>query len=158
MRTPGSVRGAAGNGGPYRHLGPRQQGDLGEFSAMEWLASRGAVVCVPVGHSPNFDLIAQLDGEIMRIQVKTTRRTTPKGHFQVMLCTRGGNQSWNGVTKHFEQGRYDWLFVLVGDGRRWFIPSVAIEARSAICVGGTKYGEFEIERGRPFAGAAAGAR
>ena len=67
-----------------------------------------------------------------------------------MLCTRGGNQSWNGVAKYFGADRCDVLFVLVGDGRRWFIPSDAVEGRAGICLGGPKYAEFEVERGWPI--------
>jgi hypothetical protein len=40
-------------------LKPREQGDIGELSAMEWLASRGAHIYVPVGHSPDVDLVGQ---------------------------------------------------------------------------------------------------
>ena len=37
---------------------PRRQGDLGEFSAIEWLGSKGYPVWIPVGHSPDYDLVA----------------------------------------------------------------------------------------------------
>ena len=43
-------------------LTPREQGDVGELSAMEWLAGIGASVAYPIGHSPNWDLIAEIDG------------------------------------------------------------------------------------------------
>ena len=132
-------------------LGPRQQGDLGEFSAMQWVVEHGGSVYLPLGHSPDVDLVADLEGQLLRVQVKTSRRLTPYGNYQVMLETKGGNQSWNGVVRHFDASRYDRLFVLVGDGRRWFIPSDAIEARTSICLGGAKYAEFEVERGRAFA-------
>ena len=39
--------------------------------------------------------------------------------WEVTLCTRGGNQSWNGLVKYLEPTRCDYLFVLVGDGREW---------------------------------------
>ena len=67
-----------------------------------------------------------------------------------MLATRGGNQSWNGTVKRFDRTRYDWLFVLVADGRRWFIPSGVIEGTTGIYLGGPKYSEYEVESGRPF--------
>jgi Holliday junction resolvase-like predicted endonuclease len=51
---------------------PRKQGDLGELSAMEWLASQGACIYTPQGHSPDIDLIAELDGTLLRIEVKTS--------------------------------------------------------------------------------------
>jgi hypothetical protein len=126
-----------------------EQGDLGELSAMEWLASVGAHVAVPVGHSPDWDLIAELDGRLLRVQVKTCT-SRPRGRWVVAVCTRGGNQSWNGIVKRMDSSRCDYLFVLVGDGRRWFVPSDRVDGTTAICLGGPKYAEYEVERGRPL--------
>lgn len=134
-----------------RRINRRQQGDLGEFSAMEWLASKGALVWVPLGHSRDVDLIAEFNDQMLRVQVKTTtqRATTPRGHrrWRAMIATNGGNQSWSGSTKTFDPTRVDLLFVLVGDGRRWLIPASAIESQRQIVLGGSKFAEFEIERG-----------
>jgi hypothetical protein len=49
-------------------LTPREQGDFGEMSAMYWLASRGASVALPVGNNRHWDLIAELDGRLLRVQ------------------------------------------------------------------------------------------
>jgi hypothetical protein len=62
-----------------------------------------------------------------------------------MVCTRGGNQSWNGVVKELDPTAIDYLFVLVADGRRWFIPAGAITAKTAISLGGPKLAEYEVE-------------
>ena len=131
-------------------LKPREQGDIGELSAMEWLASRGAHIYVPVGHSPDVDLIAEISGVVSRIEVKTSaqRRGTK---WAVHIATRGGNQSWSGLVKHFDRNRCEFLFVHVGDGRRWFIPTGALDCGSSLTLGGPKYSEFEIESGRPLA-------
>jgi hypothetical protein len=131
------------------HMSPRRQGDLGELSAMEWLGSRGYAIYLPVGHSPDCDLIAERDGSLLRVQVKTTTQFR-KRRWDVTLCTRGGNQSWNGIVKRFSAVRCDGLFVLVADGRRWFIPATAVDGGSLIALGGPKYAEFEIEAGRPL--------
>src|SRR5882757_11203630 len=130
------------------HMSPRRQGDLGELSAMEWLASKGYAVYYPIGHSPDADMIVD-DGALHRVQVKTAtfRRN---GRWQVMICTRGGNQSWNGLVKRFSAQRCEYLFVLVADGRRWFIPTSSISASTKIVLGGPKYAEFEVEPGRPL--------
>jgi hypothetical protein len=136
-------------------MNTREQGDIGELSAMEWLAGRGASVYIPVGHSPDVDVVAWWRDRFIGVQVKTTSRRLPNGRWQPMLCTKGGNQSWGGVAKWFDASRCDYVFVLVGDGRRWFIPSTAIEARSAIVLGGPKYAEHEVERGRPILSAVA---
>jgi hypothetical protein len=47
-----------------------------------------------------------------------------------------------------DASRCDYLFVLVGDGRRWFIPSDRIGGGSGILLGGPKYAEFDVDRGR----------
>jgi PD-(D/E)XK endonuclease len=137
-----------------RLINRRQQGDLGEFSAMEWLASQGALVWIPMGHSPDADLIAEIGGDLLKVQVKTsTQRLETSGggiRWGVNIATNGGNQSWSGTTKMFDPASIDFLFALVGDGRRWCIPATVIEGARNITVGGTKYSEFEIERGQSF--------
>jgi hypothetical protein len=40
--------------------------------------------------------------------------------------------------------------VLVGDGRRWFIPASAVEGTSTLSLGERKYSEFEIEPRAPI--------
>ena len=130
-------------------LTTRQQGDLGEASAIEWLVGRGASVFVPIGHSPDCDLVAQLDGRLLRVQVKTSTYCRD-GRWCVMLATRGGNQSWSGLVKRFDPSRYDALFVLVGDGRRWYLPAAEIGGSSSVNLGGPKYARFEVDPGRPI--------
>ena len=83
------------------------------------------------------------------MQVKTTTRYRER-RWEVMTCTRGGNRSWNGTVKWFSPSRCDRLFVLVGDGRRWYIPADAVDGRSGLALGGPKYAEFEVEPGRPL--------
>jgi hypothetical protein len=130
-------------------LKPRQQGDLGELSAMVWLTEKGANVFKPVFHSPDVDLVADLGDRLISVEVKTCD-SIQNGRWRVQICTRGGNQSWSGLVKYFDPGRCDYLFVHVGDGRRWFIPTERLECRWALTLGGPKYAEFEIERSWPL--------
>jgi hypothetical protein len=130
-------------------MSPRTQGDLGELSAMEWLGSQGYELWLPVTHSPDADLIAGDGDELLRVQVKTSTQYR-KRRWEVMICTRGGNQSWNRLSKRFSPSRCDRLFVLVGDGRRWFIPATDIDGTTMVVLGGPKYAAFEVEGGRPL--------
>ena len=130
-------------------MGPRQQGDLGEIAAQSWLIRNGWAVFAPVNHSPDVDLIAMRDGKLIRGQVKTCG-CWRNDRWTVSVCTRGGNQSWNGIVKHFGADRCDYLFVLVADGRQWFIPAQVVEGANGNTLAGPKYSEFEIERGHPF--------
>jgi hypothetical protein len=130
-------------------VNPREQGDIGERSAVEWLWSEGWAVFVPFGHSPDVDLVACREAEVLRVQVKTTTYFR-HGRWAVATCTRGGNQSWTGLVKRFSPDRCDALFVLTGDGRRWFIPSTAVTGGNGVLLGGPKYERFEVARGRPI--------
>jgi PD-(D/E)XK nuclease superfamily protein len=116
---------------------------------MEWFASKGAMICIPFGHSPNYDFVVDFGDRLERVQVKTCS-SFRLNRWQVAICTRGGNQSWSGVVKYFDQGQCEFLFVVVGDGRRWCIPSTAIHGGRGICLGGPKYSEFEVEAGHPL--------
>lgn len=68
----------------------------------------------------------------------------------VTLCTRGGNQSWNGQVKTLDPKTYDYLCVCVADGRRWFIPARRLGGGSGVLLGGPKYELYEVERGLPM--------
>lgn len=113
------------------------------------MAWSGAIVFTPVGHSPDVDLVADFGAGPLRIEVKTTMNFRD-GRWQAMLATMGGNQSWSGVVKSFDHLRCDYLFVHVGDGRRWFIPAGAIDCKRSISLGGNKYARFEISPGKPL--------
>jgi hypothetical protein len=116
---------------------------------MEWFASKGAGLYFPIGHSPHCDFIAEFDDRLARVQVKSCT-CYRLDRWQVTICTRGGNQSWSGLAKYFDPTLCDVLFVVVGDGRRWCIPSSAISVVRGITLGGPKYSEFEVEPGRPL--------
>ena len=129
-----------------RRRHPREQGDIGERAAVSWLWRAGAYVFIPFGHSPDYDLVADFGTGALRVEVKTSTclaRNGP-GRYVVYLSTSGGNQSWNRVVKVFDPARCDFLFVLVADGRRWFVPTAAIEGKRGMVVGGPKCAEFEV--------------
>lgn len=110
---------------------------------MLWFWARGAVF-VPLGHSPHYDLVADWGEGAMRVQVKTSN-VFVKNRWRLAVCTMGGNQSWNGLVKRLDPSRYDYLFAVVGDGRRWLIPAHRVGGGRSIYLGGPTYAEFEID-------------
>jgi len=126
-----------------RQRNPRHQGDIGEAIAMSWLVQAGYGVWIPFGHSPDCDLVAERDHELLRIQVKTATLFR-KDRWEVAVCTRGGNQSWNGIVKKLEPSRFDYLFVVAGDWRCWFIPAGNVGGGTIVLLGGPKYAPFEV--------------
>jgi hypothetical protein len=120
------------------------------MSAIAWFLSKGAAVFIPVAHTPrHYDFLVDFGKRVLRVQVKTSScwRNT---RWEVTLCTRGGNRSWNGLVKLLDASRCDVVFVHVGDGRRWYIPATALGGGSGIRLGGPKYAEFEVEAGEPL--------
>jgi hypothetical protein len=109
------------------------------------------MVAWPVGHSPDWDLVVEWHESLYRVQVKTTTYQR-NGRWIAAICTRGGNQSWNGLVKRFSAGRCDLLFVHASDGRRWCLPAESVEGGNAIVLGGPKYAQWEVERGDPLPG------
>jgi Holliday junction resolvase-like predicted endonuclease len=87
-----------------KRLKPREQGDIGELSAMEWLASKGAHIYVPIGHSPDVDLIAEVGDRLLRVEVKTSNCRNERGSWNISIATHGGNQSWTGLVKVLRGG------------------------------------------------------
>lgn len=65
-----------------RAVNRRVQGDIGEMSAMEWLSRQGAVVWTPAGHSPDVDLVAQVDDGFIRIHTDSGEDLDPTGRDQ----------------------------------------------------------------------------
>jgi PD-(D/E)XK endonuclease len=127
------------------------------MSAISWLLDHGLPVFIPIGHSPDVDLITDLGGGPVRVQVKTSSRFQNR-RWGVTVYTRGGNRSWSGLVKRLDPTRYDYLFVQVADGRRWWLPAAAVGGGTAIWLGGPKYAEYEVERGHPLRKTATGAR
>ena len=130
-----------------RQAHPRRQGDIGEASAIALLTRAGFGVWVPLGHSPDADLIAERDRRLFRVQVKTSTALR-NDRYEVSLATKGGNQSWSGRVKTMDRTRFDYLFVLVADGRQWFIPADGVAATTVLLLGGPKYAAFEVDGGR----------
>ena len=116
---------------------------------MCWLTDQGWRVYLPLGHSPDVDMVADRGTDLIRVQVKTATYLLNR-RYQVAVRTSGGNQSWSGVVKRFGPDRCDYLFVHCGDGRRWFMPAAAVGGGSMINLGGPKYAEYEVARGRPI--------
>jgi PD-(D/E)XK endonuclease len=98
-----------------RQANPRRQGDIGEAAAIAWLTRAGYGVWIPLGHSPDVDLIAQKDDRLFRVQVKTSTAWR-NDRYEVSLATKGGNQSWSGRVKTIDPGA---LRVSVRTRRRW---------------------------------------
>lgn len=118
----------------------KKQGDCGVGSCIGYLTQLGHTVCLPLTDSQDYDLIADCDGVLVRIQVKTTSMKTPCGNWKVDTALSGGMRSF---IKFMDSTKVDALYVLTDDFRRFYIPTKHIKTKRYLTLG-KKYEEFEV--------------
>lgn len=117
-------------------------GNLGEAIAIAELSKMGYAISVPLNNNLPYDLLADKEGAIYKVQVKTSNAQKKTG-WDVFIATSGGNTKQHS-RKGFDNSRCDFLFVVAGLSRYWFIPTKDITAKDYITVGNKKYLEFEV--------------
>jgi len=110
----------------------RHQGDSGVAAALAYYTSKGHSVSIPFGDAQRYDLIVDRDGELQRVQCKTTTRRKPSGSFEVQLATNGGNMSGAGKKKLIDPEEVDFVFILDGDNTMWEFPSVEASGKASM--------------------------
>ena len=140
-------------GSSLKMLTPREQGDFGELSAMHWLAWQGASVALPVGNSPHWDLMAELDGRATARPGEdlSLRQQAAAGRSRVCDARRQSEleRVWRSTsipadsTTSSSSSATD----AGGSSRR-----TASRAAAGSRLGGPKYAEFEVDRGDPIPG------
>ena len=120
------------------------QGDIGVAHAIKWFASNGYAVCVPISEHQDFDLVVVRGSEAaQKVQVKTTRHQTSFGIYEVSLVTRGGNQSWSGTSKYFDECYADIVFAVTDNGDYYLVPREAITSKATLSLG-KKMAAFQV--------------
>jgi hypothetical protein len=61
----------------------KKKGDLAELRVAADLAARGCLISIPFGEDSDYDLLADIDGRIHRVQVKYTESD---GHVIAVSC------------------------------------------------------------------------
>lgn len=123
------------------------QGIVGELTAKLMLTHLGYDCATPEGIHIPYDLLAVKDGAVFKIQVKTTNRivggTENRPRYEVYIATSGGNTRSNTV-RGFDPSLSDFLFVMVGSGDCWLIPTSKIQSKTQLYVGSEMYQEFQV--------------
>ena len=120
----------------------KQQGDVGLGSAIAYYTSLGYTVSIPLNDSQQYDLLVDEEGDIKRVQVKTSYHKTPEGVYRVCLKTSGGNKSFTTI-KPFDSKTVELLFVLAEDGSRYSVPTSEFSATNNLNLG-KKMEKFKI--------------
>ena len=121
----------------------KKQGDIGLATAINWFVANGYTVSIPLTDSQDYDLIVDNGNIPEKVQIKTTTQSNKSGSYEVGLRVLGGNQSWSGVVKHFDNTKVDIVFVLCDNGDKYVIPAKTITSKNSISVG-SKWREFKV--------------
>lgn len=119
------------------------QGNLGLGKAIEYFTSHSIPVSIPLNDIQKYDLIADINGELKRISVKTSRYTENGVSFSVQLRNTGGS-SGNNKIRPFDNTSCDYVFVYTSNEEYYLIPSNIIEAKNSINVG-PKYNDYKVK-------------
>jgi hypothetical protein len=114
-----------------KNLTLKDQGNLGEATAILYYAQRGFSVSKPLFENCPYDLIVD-DGALKRVQVKTCRYKDKNGRYQVNLKVFGGNRSGTGKIKKLDASEVDVIFVLVEDGRTFEIDAKSVDGQGSV--------------------------
>jgi hypothetical protein len=111
----------------------KKKGDLAELKVAADLVARGCRLSLPYGEDHDYDLVADYDGHLHRVQVKYTRSD---GSVIKVKCfshslTAGKIRS----TKHYSAAMVDWIVAYdVTTDRCYYVPSwiLGTEGRSQL--------------------------
>lgn len=119
------------------------QGNMGLSKAIDYFTSHQVPIAIPMNDTQKYDLVADFNGKLKRISVKTSRNKANSGGYAVQLRNTGGASGVSRV-KHFDNTTCDLLFVLTGNDKLYLIPTEKITSVNSIVVGGSKYNEYEV--------------
>lgn len=120
------------------------QGNYGLGEAIAYFTTHKTPVCIPLNDTQKYDLVVDIDGELKRVQVKTTKYEVRPGVFQVMLKNAGGS-SKGSTLRYFDKESCDLLFILCGNGDMYLIPIDAVDSSTTLNLG-KKYELFKVEK------------
>ena len=88
----------------------KKQGDAGLGQAIAYFTMKGYDVALPLTDSADWDLIAEIDGALKRVQIKTSSQISESGTMMFNANVNGGNQT--AVTKKLiPEQQWDLIFL-----------------------------------------------
>lgn len=112
-----------------------------EYEAMK----HGIVLSEPIQNLSAYDYIADIDGRLIKCQVKKTRKDK---RYDCWICElRRTRSKKTGMLsyprKPYKEGDFDFLCAVIPDGDIYIIPWEQIaDKRNSICIGGIKRNKY----------------
>lgn len=110
------------------------QGNLGLARAIAYFGSHSVPISLPLNDTQKYDLVVEIDGELKKVSIKTSRGKTPSGAYSVQLRNTGGNRTGSLRQVNFDNTLVDYVFVYTEDGLIYLIPSSEITVKNSMSV------------------------
>jgi putative endonuclease len=120
-------------------INSNRRGNIGMGYAIAKLTELGYNISIPITDSQDYDLIADLEGVLLKVQVKTTSYKDKKSeYYMVALRTKTYNK-----LKSFIDSDCDLLFVLTESGQMYLIPKNEIKVRNGLTLT-TEFDKYSV--------------
>lgn len=120
-------------------INSNRRGNIGMGYAVAKLTELGYNISIPITDSQDYDLIADLEGVLLKVQVKTTSYKDKKSeYYMVALRTKTYNK-----LKSFTDSDCDLLFVLTESGQMYLIPKNEIKVRNGLTLT-TEFDKYSV--------------
>lgn len=119
------------------------RGIWGQGKAIEYFTSHGIPIALPLNDTQKYDLIADFNGQLQRVSVKTSRHSNTQGKSYDVALKNCGGSSGKGTIRRFDNTSCDYLFIYTADENLYLISAKDISASNAIVVG-LKYTEYKV--------------
>ena len=121
------------------------QGNLGLAKAIEYFTSQGITVSIPLNDTQPYDLVADFNGKLQKISVKTGKSSPKKnGIYTIQLRNTGGGRKNSIRQVLFDNSTCDYVFIYTVDEKLYLIPSAEINTKSAINVNNEWSKQYEV--------------
>lgn len=118
------------------------QGSIGMSAAIYKLTELGYRVAIPLVDNQEYDLIVDIEGDLAKVEVKSTSVKQSSGSWSVQIKKVRPNKTENTITG-FNNNLVDYLFVYTTEGDCFFIPSEDIDTKCQLSVPG-KYEHYRL--------------
>lgn len=119
------------------HKNPKIKGTVGLGHAIAHFTKNGITVALPLNDSQSYDLIVELDGELKKVQVKTSTSDA------IALRTMGGNQSYH-TAKLFDHSSCDYVYGLLDSGESWLVPTSDFNNKTSLKLTDKRYDQYKL--------------
>ncbi len=120
----------------------KKQGDIGLALAIAYFTCNDYTISIPLTDSQDYDLIADKNNKLYRVQVKSTSYMQ-NNSYRISLTIKGGNRSGINKIKKLNPDNVDLIFIVTSINQQYVIPISEIAGQSTIALC-SKYDKFKV--------------